>query len=171
MNTIAEVYLLESLKSFKGLKSTVEKAIAQLSDEEIHYIPSSESNSVAIIMKHLAGNMISRWTDFLTSDGEKPNRNRDEEFTDYFNSREELMSNWNSAWDVLLNTIKELKEDDLLKEIFIRGESHTVIRALKRQLVHYAYHTGQIVYIAKMIKNKKWETLSIPAGKSDHYKA
>ncbi|MGI8891847.1 MAG: DUF1572 family protein [Bacteroidia bacterium] len=168
--TIADVYLLESLKSFKGLKSTVENAISQLSIEQIHYIPSSESNSIAIIMKHLAGNLISRWTDFLTTDGEKPNRDRDNEFIDDYNNRDELISYWNSAWEVLFNTLNELKEEDLLKEIFIRGESHTVIRAINRQLVHYAYHTGQIVYLAKMQKDKEWKTLSIARGKSNDYK-
>lgn len=167
---VTELYLLETFKSFKGLKSTVESAISQLSDDEIHFIPSSESNSVAIIIKHLAGNMISRWTDFLTSDGEKPDRNRDNEFIDDIKNKDELIMHWNKAWINLFDTINSLKEEDLLKEVFIRGEAHAVIRAINRQLVHYAYHTGQIVYLAKMIKNKEWKTLSIPKGKSEEYK-
>ncbi|MGI8892954.1 MAG: DUF1572 family protein, partial [Bacteroidia bacterium] len=164
---ITELYLLETLKSFKGLKSTAESAISQLSDDEIHFIPSSEANSVAIIIKHLAGNMISRWTDFLSSDGEKPDRNRDNEFIDDIKNKDEFIKYWNKAWNILFATINSLKEEDILKEVFIRGELHTVLRAMNRQLVHYAYHTGQIVYLAKMIKNIEWKTLSIPRGKSE----
>ena len=148
--SIATVYLEESIKSYHGLKSNSEKAIAQLADSELHFQPNVESNSVAIIMKHMAGNMLSRFTDFLTSDGEKPDRNRDGEFMDDFTSREPLMLYWNKGWACVFDALDQLKEEDLLKTIYIRNEAHTVIRALQRQLAHYAYHSGQIVFLAKL---------------------
>ena len=162
MQEVGEVYLLETLKSLKGLKSNAEGAIAQISDEELHYFPDTESNNVAIIMKHMAGNMVSRFTDFLTTDGEKKWRDRDQEFVDESKSREELFKLWNKGWDILLKTISDLKSEDLLKIVTIRGEEHTIIRALNRQLAHYAYHTGQIVYLCKHIRTSEFQSLSIP---------
>ncbi len=165
--SLAKTYLEESIKSFHGLKSNAEKALEQLSDDELHYQPDPESNSMAIIMKHLAGNMLSRFTDFLTTDGEKPDRNRDGEFVDDFTSREQLMKTWNNGWSCLFDALDELNESDLLKTIYIRNEPHTVLRALQRQLSHYAYHCGQLVFLAKQIKSTDFKTLSIARGKSN----
>lgn len=164
-----KIFLEESIKSFRGLKSTAEKAIGQVSDAELHWTSNEESNSIAIIMKHMAGNMISRWTDFLTSDGEKENRNRDGEFEDDFTSRGQLMNFWNEGWKVFLDTLYSLKEEDLEKTVYIRKEPHSVIRAIQRQLAHYAYHTGQIVFVAKEIRGKDFKTLSIARGESKKY--
>jgi hypothetical protein len=169
MNNVAYEYLTESIKSFHGMKSNAEKALAQVSDNELHYRPNEESNSISIIMKHLAGNMLSRFTSFLTSDGEKPDRNRDGEFIDDLKSREELMNFWNKGWSCLFKAIEELKEEDLLKIVYIRNEAHTVLRAMQRQLVHYAYHCGQIVFLAKQIKSTDFKTLSIARGKSAEF--
>jgi hypothetical protein len=163
------IYLEESIKSFRGLKSNAEKAIEQVSDTELHWTYNEESNSIAIIIKHMAGNMISRWTDFLTTDGEKPDRNRDGEFEDDFKTRQQIMDYWNRGWKVFLDTLNSLTEEDLLKTIYIRKEPHTVIRALQRQLAHYGYHCGQIVYVAKQIKGKDFKTLSIAKGESSKY--
>ena len=162
-------FLEESIKSFRGLKSNAEKAIEQVSDAEMHWSYNEESNSIAIIVKHMAGNMISRWTDFLTTDGEKPDRNRDGEFEDDFQSRQQIMDYWNKGWKIFLDTLNSLREEDLLKRVFIRKEPHTVIRALQRQLAHYAYHCGQIVYVAKQIKGKDFKTLSIARGESSKF--
>ena len=167
--SVASIYLEESIKSFHGLKSNAEKALAQLADNDLHYKPDPESNSIVIIMKHLAGNMLSRFTDFMTTDGEKPNRNRDGEFIDDFTSREQLMQFWNQGWTSLFNALNELKEDDLLKTVYVREEPHTVIRALQRQLSHYAYHCGQLVFLAKQIKSTDFKTLSIARGKSNEF--
>ncbi len=168
MNT-GNLFLEESIKSFRGLKSNAEKALEQLGDSELHWALNEESNSIVIIMKHLAGNMISRWTDFLTTDGEKVNRHRDGEFEDDFKSREQLMEYWNRGWKVLLESLKSLDENDLMKTVYIRQEAHTVIRAMQRQLAHYAYHCGQIVYVAKQIKGKDFKTLSIARGESSRF--
>ncbi len=166
---LGSTYLLETLKSFKGMKSNTEKALIQLTDAQLHYTPNEESNSAVILMQHLAGNMLSRFTDFLTTDGEKPNRNRDVEFIDHFTNREALYNYWEKGWSCLLVVIENLKEEDLLKTVFIRNESHSVLRALNRQLVHYAYHCGQLIYICKLIKGKEFENLSIPRGKSGDF--
>jgi hypothetical protein len=164
-----KTFIEETIKSFKGLKSNVEKALEQLNDSDIHWSMNEESNSIAIIMKHIAGNMISRWTDFLTIDGEKENRNRDGEFIDEFKSREELMNYWNKGWKVCIDSLNALSENDLEKIIYIRQEPHTVVRAMQRSLAHIAYHCGQIVYVAKQIKGKDFKTLSIPRGESSKY--
>jgi hypothetical protein len=158
----AELYLLETKKSFRGLKSNTEKAIAQLSDEELHRVPDPSSNSIAILMQHMAGNMISRFTDFLTSDGEKANRNRDAEFVDNHASREALFKKWEEGWKILAQVLDDLTPEDLEKTVMIRNEPHTVVRALHRQLVHYAYHSGQIVYICKYIRSGSFTSLTIP---------
>jgi len=151
------------------MKSNAEKAMAQLNDSDLHYQPNAESNSIVIIIKHLAGNMLSRFTNFLTSDGEKPNRNRDNEFIDDFKSREDLMNYWNKGWTCVFSAMENLKEEDLLKTVFIRSEPHTVLRAIQRQIAHYAYHCGQIVFLAKQIKSSDFKTLSIPRGKSNEF--
>jgi uncharacterized damage-inducible protein DinB len=151
---------------FGRMKALAEKAIARLSDEEFEKDPGEESNSVKIIVQHVAGNLISRWTDFLTSDGEKPWRNRDSEFESQPVSREELMKKWEEGWQILFSTFDSLNQEDVLKDITIRNEKLTVTQAIIRQLSHYAYHTGQIVFLAKLIRGSSWESLSIPKGKS-----
>ena len=167
--TISELYLLESLKSFKGLKSNTEKAMEQISDLQFHEHPDQESNNVAIIVKHMAGNMLSRFTDFLTSDGEKPDRNRDDEFIDNFVSKKEILDYWERGWNCLFITLNSLNHNDLEKIITIRSEEHTVLRAIHRQLTHYAYHCGQIVFLCKHLKQKEFKSLSIPKGESEKF--
>lgn len=165
-------FLENTIGVFNNYRALAEKSFAQLSDDkQFHYIPDAESNSVAIIIKHMAGNMISRWTDFLTTDGEKPTRNRDGEFLEGTESKEELIAFWNKGWKVFMDTLHSLKEEDLLKTITIRGEAMTAAQALNRQTAHYAYHVGQIVFLAKHIKNSDWTSLSIPKNKSaEHLK-
>ncbi len=168
-----EKHVLENtIGVFNNYRALAEKSFAQLeNDEQYHYAPDNESNSLAILIKHMAGNMISRWTDFLTTDGEKPNRNRDGEFIEEKETKEELIACWNKGWKVFLETLHSLKEEDLIKIITIRGEELTVAQALNRQTAHYAYHVGQIVFLAKHIKNTDWHSLSIPKNKSaDHLK-
>ncbi|MCM3055719.1 MULTISPECIES: DUF1572 domain-containing protein [Bacillaceae] len=167
---IGNVYLRVVIERFKSVKTLGDKTIEQLSEKDIHWTYNQESNSIAVIVKHLSGNMISRWTDFLTSDGEKENRNRDEEFIDDVSSKSELISVWEKGWDVLIDTLTGLNEDDLLETIKIRGEKHLVLEAIERQIAHYAYHVGQIVYIGKQLRNNEWKTLSIPRGKSEDYR-
>jgi hypothetical protein len=166
---ISELYLLETLKSFKGLKSNAEKAIEQINDNQMHFHPDEESNSVAVIMHHMAGNMLSRFTDFLTTDGEKEWRDRDSEFIDDNSDKKKIFSLWNKGWDCLLSTLQSLKPEDLDKTVYIRGEEHTVIRALQRQLAHYAYHTGQIVFLCKQIRKSEFKSLTIPRGQSKSF--
>jgi hypothetical protein len=164
-----KIFIEETIKSFKGLKSNSEKALEQLADSDIHWSMNEESNSIAIIMKHISGNMISRWTDFLTTDGEKSDRNRDSEFIDEFTSRQQLMDYWNRGWAVCIDSLSALSENDLEKTIYIRREPHTVIRAMQRSLAHIAYHCGQIVYVAKQLKGGDFKSLSIPRGESAKY--
>lgn len=163
-----EKHILENtIGVFANYRNLAERSFAQLSaEEDYHYQPDEESNSIAILIKHMSGNMISRWTDFLTTDGEKPNRNRDEEFVDRKESKEDLMKRWETGWKVFMDTLNTLKEDDLLKIVTIRGEELTVLQALNRQTAHYSYHIGQIVFLAKHIKNREWKSLSIPKNKS-----
>jgi hypothetical protein len=167
--SISDLYLLESVKSFKGLKSNAEKAIAQISDAQIKEQPDEESNSVAVIVKHVAGNMRSRFTDFMSSDGEKVDRNRDGEFIDSYASRESMMNDWESGWKCLFDALDSLTGDDLDKTVYIRNEPHTVLRAIHRQLTHYAYHCGQIVFLCKHLQKNKFRSLSIPRGESLKY--
>ncbi|MDE5416133.1 DUF1572 family protein [Alkalihalobacterium chitinilyticum] len=166
---IGKEYLKVVIERFSSVKGLGDKTINQLSEEEIHWSYNSESNSIAIIVKHMSGNMISRWTDFLHSDGEKEFRNRDEEFIDSIHSISELNEVWEQGWKVLMETLTSLNELDLFKKIDIRGESHLVIEAIERQMAHYAYHVGQMVYIGKQLKDTKWESLSITKGKSQEY--
>ena len=163
-------FLESSIKKFRFQKNLGDKTFAQLEDKDLFFKPSAESNSIAIIVQHMTGNMLSRWTNFLTEDGEKPWRERDKEFEDVFESREQLMSAWNKGWDCLFNAMESVKADDLVKTISIRRESMSVIDAVIRQIDHYGYHMGQVVLIGKIIRDDRWQTLSIPKGKSSEYK-
>jgi hypothetical protein len=162
-------YLESAIKQFEYYKMLGDNTFHQLTDEDLFYQYNKESNSIAMIVKHLYGNMISRWTDFLTSDGEKEWRNRDAEFENNFNNRNELLDKWNAGWDCLLNSLKSLTVDDLNKVVYIRNQGHTITEAINRQLAHYPYHVGQIVFIGKMLLEKKWASLSIPKGTSNSY--
>lgn len=164
-------YLASALKQFEYYKSLGDKTMEQLSFEELKEEFAEDSNSIAIIVKHIVGNMLSRWTNFLTEDGEKPWRERDNEFIDVFKTREELNAYWNKGWDCLFNAIKQLNSEDLEKIVYIRNQGHTVTEAINRQMTHYAYHVGQIVFIGKLAKGTKWQSLSIPKGKSLDYNA
>jgi len=167
---IDQHYLKDTLHQFRKYKEMGEKAMAQISDEDYFKLLSDVDNSLAIIVKHMAGNMRSRWRDFLTSDGEKDDRHRDTEFEIYdSDSRKSLMQKWQEGWQLCFEAIKALKPEDLEKTIYIRGEAHTVLEAINRQLTHYAYHVGQIVYLARHFAGAKWQSLSIPKGKSDSY--
>jgi hypothetical protein len=146
-----------------------EKAMEQLTEEQLFWQYNEESNSIAILVNHIAGNMLSRFTDFLTTDGEKGWRNRDSEFTNSFLNKTEMMNYWNKGWECLLTTLEQLSEKDLEKIIYIRNDGHTVVEAINRQLAHYPYHIGQMVFIAKMLKNEAWNTLSIARNKSGDY--
>jgi len=162
-------YLTSVKKQFKYYKSLGDKTFAQVPDEHLFYQYNDESNSIAIIVKHIVGNMLSRWTDFLTTDGEKEWRDRDDEFSDSINTKVELLTTWEKGWECLFNAIDSLTEADLHKEIFIRNMGHTVVEAINRQLAHYSYHIGQIVFIGKLVRNNNWESLSIPKGNSKAY--
>lgn len=163
---------LESLKKqLLYYKHLGEKSFEQLSEDQLFWQFNEESNSIAIIVKHLAGNMRSRFTDFLTTDGEKPWRNRDAEFEGEYPNAQAMMEDWQSGWKVVLDTIDSLADNDLERIIYIRNEGHTVLEAFNRQLAHYPYHIGQIVFIAKMLKNTHWQSLSIPRNKSQQYNA
>jgi Protein of unknown function (DUF1572). len=162
---IGQELLTSAIGTFKSAKRLGDRTIGRLSDEELNRTPASESNSIAIIVKHLHGNMISRWTDFLTTDGEKPTRQRDAEFEGEPLTKEELLRLWESGWDTLFRALEQLEESDLLRTVRIRDEAHTVIKAIQRQASHYGYHVGQIVYIGKLIRNGQWDSLSIPKKK------
>lgn len=162
-------YLKSVIKQFEYYKMLGEKTIAQLPDDKLFWQYNSESNSIAIIVNHLHGNMMSRWTDFLTTDGEKEWRNRDEEFEDHITTKEELQKRWNAGWDCFFNALQQLNENDLQETIYIRNQGHTVMEAINRQLAHYPYHIGQIIYIGKMICDSNWQSLSIPKGNSKQF--
>jgi hypothetical protein len=167
MSDFRAIYLEEAFRSLRGHKRLADAAIAQLSEEQFFAAPDPESNSVAIIVKHLAGSMRSRFTDFLTSDGEKPDRNRDQEFISSDSAREELLRSWEQNWQLVFETLNSLQPDDLERTVTIRGEPHSVLRAIHRQVAHYAYHVGQIVFLAKHWKGAEWKTLSVPKGQSE----
>jgi hypothetical protein len=166
-NVVVAAYI----KQFEYYRSLGEKAMSQIEDESLHWRPSPDDNSIAVIVKHLRGNMMSRWTNFLTSDGEKEWRLRDDEFELEEAARELLSSWWNEGWDCLFNAIRPLNDEMLSQTILIRNQEHTVQEALNRQLAHYAYHIGQIVLLAKMRAGKEWLALSIPKAGSDAYNA
>jgi len=167
---VTNSYLADSLDVFRNYKKLAEKAMAQITDEQLGTALDSEMNSIAIIVKHMAGNMRSRWTDFLNSDGEKPGRNRDSEFVDAPATREALLAIWEEGWQSLFNALEPLGEEDLRQTVTIRGEAHSVMQAINRQIAHYAYHCGQIVLLAKHFKSDGWESLSIPRGRSDTFR-
>ena len=169
---VGRMFLDDALKTFRDYKALAEKACAQISDEEFFRAIDAEANSVAVVVKHMAGNMLSRWTDFLTSDGEKPWRERDAEFElSEGETREELMRLWERGWSCVFSALEPLKDEDVSREVRIRGEAHTVLEAVNRQLTHYAYHVGQIVLLAKHMRSAAWESLSIPKGRSQKFNA
>ena len=157
-------YLESAKKEFGYYKLLGEKTFSQLTDEQLLIEANSESNSIATIVKHLRGNMLSRWTDFLTTDGEKEWRKRDEEFENDISTREELLQKWQEGWSCLFKALDSISDDDLSKVIYIRNQGHTILEAINRQLSHYPYHIGQIVFIGKMLSDKNWNSLSIPKG-------
>ena len=162
--------VLSSLRQiFRAIKATGDGALAQLSLEEMLRIPAPEMNSVATIVKHLRGNMLSRWTDFLTSDGEKTTRDRDGEFESPASTREEVLAQWEEGWACVLKALDALTPGDLARTVTIRGQAHSVVEAAHRQLQHYAYHVGQIVLLARWCRGTQWQTLSIARGKSKDY--
>lgn len=162
-------YLESVKKQFLYYKTLGEKAMDQLKPEQLFVSINEDTNSIASIVKHLSGNMISRWTDFLTSDGEKEWRNRDSEFEDTIKTKEELLATWNEGWDCFFEALNGLQADQLSQIIYIRNEGHTVIEAINRQLAHYPYHIGQIIFYAKILKETEWSSLSIPKNNSKSY--
>ncbi|HEX6717136.1 MAG TPA: DUF1572 family protein [Pyrinomonadaceae bacterium] len=169
---IVQNYYNDALSALRAYKKLAEKAIAQLQDEEFFVTLDQESNSVAVVMKHMAGNMISRWTDFLTSDGEKPNRNRDMEFViESQMTKDDVIAYWERGWKCVFDALEPLQPADFEKTVIIRGEKHTIVQALNRQLMHYAYHTGQIVFLAKHFRSAEWKSLSIPKNRSADFNA
>ena len=169
-DAIAKHYLEDAIASYRAYKKLADKALAQLTDEEFFIAIDEESNSVAVIMKHIAGNMFSRWTDFLTTDGEKPTRNRDMEFViESGATKAEIMDYWEKGWQRTLETLDSLRPEDLMRTVTIRGEDHTVVQAINRQLAHYPYHIGQIAFLAKHFRTTDWKSLSIPKNKSAEF--
>jgi len=166
-----ENYLNSVKKQFEYYKILGEKTLEQLNEDEVFWQFNEESNTIAIIVNHLWGNMKSRWTDFLTSDGEKEWRNRDLEFESIIKSKTELLQKWNEGWDCLFAALNAINTTNFDTEIFIRNQKHSIIEAVNRQMMHYAYHIGQIVYVGRMIKGKDWQSLSIPKGKSKNFNA
>ena len=167
VEAIAQNYLDDARKAMHAYKKLAEKALGQLKDDEYFVTLDEESNSVAVVMKHMAGNMFSRWTDFLTTDGEKPNRNRDYEFViGADTTKQDVTDYWERGWECVFAALDPLQIEDLDKKVFIRGEEHTVVQAINRQLMHYAYHIGQIVYLAKHFRATDWHSLSIPRNRS-----
>ena len=166
---IAAEFLSAIRNAFEANTRLADRAVEQVPDDKLHVALDENTNSIAVIMKHVAGNLLSRWTDFLTTDGEKPWRNRDDEFVDTFRSREEILEYWERGWACLLKTLKSLKPEDLEKTVMIRREPHSVPLALERSLGHTCYHIGQIVQVARIHAGEKWTTLTIPRGGSEHF--
>jgi hypothetical protein len=166
-----KIYITSITKQFNNYKLLGEQAMAQLNDEQLLWQYNEESNSIAKIVQHLHGNMISRWTDFLTTDGEKESRNRDAEFETVLQTRAEVSTAWEAGWTCLFTAIATLKEEDLTKIIYIRNQGQTVVDAINRQLAHYPYHVGQIIFICKLLTDGAWKSLSIPKNKSAEYNA
>lgn len=164
-------YIKDSTDTLRYHKKLAERSFEQLPDEMLTVAPDPGSNSIALIVKHLSGNMRSRWRDFLTSDGEKPDRNRDLEFEQPFETRAEMMAAWEAGWKQLFDTLATLIEADLPKRITIRGEAHSVLQAITRQNTHTAYHIGQIVFLAKQLASDRWKILTVPRGRSSEYNA
>jgi hypothetical protein len=162
-------YLESVRKQFLYYKTLGEKAMEQLEPEQLFVAVNEDTNSIAVIVKHLSGNMLSRWTNFLTTDGEKEWRHRDAEFENDLNTKEAVLATWNTGWDCLFDALNTLQPEQLSQIIYIRNEGHTVVEAINRQLAHYPYHVGQIVFYAKILKKSNWESLSIPRNKSNSY--
>jgi len=162
-------FMSSTINAFEANKRLADRAVEQVSVDKLHVALDENTNCIAVIMKHIAGNLISRWTDFLTTDGEKPGRNRDHEFVDSFSSRAELLELWERGWSCLLKTLKSLKPEDLEKTVLIRGEPHSVPLALERSLGHTCYHVGQIVQVARIHAGEQWKTLTIPRGGSEQF--
>jgi hypothetical protein len=167
--TFTHSCLEDSLALFRYYKSLADRAITQVTGEQLVAPLDDESNSIAIIVKHMSGNMVSRWTDFLSSDGEKPTRNRDLEFVDPPATREALLAAWESGWNALFSALEPLTEADLQRTVTIRGEAHTVMQAIHRQVAHYSYHCGQIVFLAKHLNHSAWKPLTVPRGASEDF--
>jgi len=165
-------YLADAIKMFHQYKGLADRAIAQIPESALVAVPDERSNSIAVIMKHMAGNMRSRWTDFLEDDGEKPDRHRDSEFElDDNDTRDAIFAVWERGWQVLFGALDPLTADDLARPVLIRNEPPTVVEAINRQLTHYAYHVGQIVFLARHYSDKNWTSLSVPKGKSEEFNA
>jgi hypothetical protein len=162
-------YTEDSLSLFRYYKSLAERAMAQVTDEQLVALLDEENNSIALVVKHMAGNMRSRWTDFLTSDGEKPDRNRDSEFEEPPQTRQALLDMWEEGWRRVFAALQPLSEQDLQRTVTIRGEAHSVMQAISRQLTHYAYHCGQIVMLAKHFQQKEWKALTVPRKQSAEF--
>lgn len=172
VGSLAKHYLEDAISNFRGYKKLAERAFEQVSDEEFFSSPDEESNSIAVIVKHMSGNALSRWTDFLTTDGEKPDRNRDLEFViTSETTRADLIGQWEMGWSRLFDALEALRPEDVERKVLIRGKEHTVVQAINRQLTHYAYHTGQIVFLAKHLRAAEWKSLSIPRNKSSEFNA
>jgi hypothetical protein len=169
MQRIIENYRSDALESFRSYKKLAERAIEQVSDEEFFALLDPEANSIAVVVKHIAGNLVSRWSDFLTTDGEKPTRDRDTEFEIIADTRESLMEFWERGWTTLFDSIEPLTLEDFSRTVTIRGQEHSIVEAINRQLTHYAYHVGQIVLLAKHFKSAEWKTLSVPKNKSAEF--
>ena len=168
--SIGAHFLEDALRTFGDYKRLAERAFAQIEEADFFRTIDEESNSIAVNMKHMAGNMISRWTDFLTSDGEKPERNRDLEFVMLpETTRAEMMAYWEKGWQCTFAAIEPLRPEDLMRNVTIRGQDHTVVQAINRQISHYAYHVGQIVYLAKHLKSHEWQSLSVPKNRSSEF--
>ena len=168
--SLGQHYLEDALYTFRYYKGLAERAFAQISDEDFFRTLDEESNSIAVNMKHMAGNMFSRWTDFLTTDGEKPERNRDLEFVMLpETTKAEMLAYWEQGWQRVFDAIRPLTPEDLMRIVKIRGQDHTVVQAIDRQMAHYAYHVGQIVYLAKHFKSADWQSLSVPKNKSAEF--
>ena len=170
IDSLGKHYLEEALRSFRSYRKLAEKAFAQVSDEEFFVTLDAESNSIAVIIKHMTGNMISRWRDFLTTDGEKPTRQRDMEFViTPETTRADLLDVWERGWQCVFDAMEPLRPEDLSRKVFIRGEEHTVLEAINRQQTHYASHIGQIIFLAKHLRSSEWKTLSIPRNRSAEF--
>jgi hypothetical protein len=167
--SIETIFLESAIKRFEEYKTLGDKTFDQLNDEEMHFQPDEESNSIAVIVQHLHGNMLSRWTNFLTEDGEKEWRKRDDEFELHQFTKQQLLEKWDEGWKVLLNALESLAPDDLSKTITIRSQTLNVVDAINRQLAHYASHVGQIIYLGKWIKKSEWKSLSIPKNKTQEF--
>jgi len=168
----AQDYLADAIRTFRDYKKLAERAFAQVNDEDFFKTLDPESNSIAVNLKHMAGNMLSRWTDFLTTDGEKPERDRDMEFEMLpGTTKADMLAYWEQGWKCVFDAVEPLQPDDLMRTVRIRGQDHTVIQAINRQLAHYAYHVGQIVFLAKHFKSSEWQSLSVPRNTSAEFNA